>query len=49
MAILGCIVSLIPKINDPKLGNFDFFWPFVFLCGQIPLVLMNIMEESVDI
>ena len=47
MAILGCIVSLIPKFNDPDLGDFKFYWALIFLIGNIPLVLMNIFEESI--
>jgi len=47
MTVLGCLVSLIPKFDNPDIGSFEFYWPLIYLIGIIPSVLMNIMEESI--
>jgi drug/metabolite transporter (DMT)-like permease len=49
LTIMGMMISLIPQINSVGEGKemSSIMWPLVFLIGNIPGVLMNIMEENV--
>jgi drug/metabolite transporter (DMT)-like permease len=45
--IMGIVVSLIPTINDFNAGEMNFMWPLIFMIAQIPLVVLNILEEKI--
>ena len=47
LAFFGIIVSMIPIFDNFEVGSFDFYWPLIFLSGNIPGVLMNIYEEDI--
>jgi drug/metabolite transporter (DMT)-like permease len=47
VCLMGCIVSLIPKFENPEIGNFNLIYPALFLLGCFPAVLMNIFEEHI--
>jgi len=49
ITFLGIALSLVPTIVSLELGNFDLYWPLIFLFGCVPGVLMNILEEMVFI
>lgn len=48
LSFLGIVISLIPTfISIKHTGSFAFYWPGIFLIGNVPAVLMNIFEEKV--
>jgi len=47
ITIFGILVSLTPVFVNFKLTDFQFYWPVIFLLGNVPGVLMNVIEEWV--
>jgi drug/metabolite transporter (DMT)-like permease len=46
ITLVGLIISLIPTFYNFSATN-GLFWPSIFLIGNIPAVLMNIIEEDI--
>jgi drug/metabolite transporter (DMT)-like permease len=47
LTVMGMSVSLIPILCNFSLENTEILWPAIFVVGQIPLVVMNIIEEKI--